>query len=295
MKNPNKCEIYAGLSGLQLPVDEFNFGYGVKIKKTYAHIMAPYLATFKPAKVGQPHPAPWKAVSGGISFDITSELYIPLDFKFENWFDRLNTAWFFLALLRLKGFLLANMPVLVSEPFSSIPDTKNEPFFWPLEMENRRLLPEINHKTIIDTDVLEWIKTYWVSTGHLMNKSQNFNTAFQAADQCIWNRSIALSLITVWGGLERLFSPGHQELRYRISSSIASYLEPPGEKRLELYKRIKKLYDARSRAAHGSLVNDQKELIDSYSILKGVLLRMIESCKVPNIEELESLIFVNQA
>ena len=88
--NINDSDIYAGISSLSLPVDRFEFGSGITISKTYAHVMAPYLAAFKPALPGRPHPTPWKAVGGGLGFDINAELFIPNDFQEIRSFDRIN-------------------------------------------------------------------------------------------------------------------------------------------------------------------------------------------------------------
>lgn len=76
--NPNDSPLYAGIAGVTMSFNEFEFGKGVVLKQTYAHIMTPYLAAFAPAKPGSHHPAPWKSVSGG-GFDITVELYVPLN------------------------------------------------------------------------------------------------------------------------------------------------------------------------------------------------------------------------
>jgi hypothetical protein len=65
--------IYAGLSGATLETDEFELGHGLKISKTFAHLMAPFLMAFAPAPPGKHHPGPLSAVSGGMGFDILAE------------------------------------------------------------------------------------------------------------------------------------------------------------------------------------------------------------------------------
>jgi hypothetical protein len=62
-----------------------------------------------------------------------------------------------------------------------------------------------------------------------------------------------LGLVAVWGALERLFSPSHVELSFRVSANIAAYLELPGRGRYACFKKIKGLYEIRSKAAHGAV------------------------------------------
>jgi hypothetical protein len=45
--NPNDCSLYAGIAGVSINIDEFDFGEGVVLRKTYAHVMAPYLGDLR--------------------------------------------------------------------------------------------------------------------------------------------------------------------------------------------------------------------------------------------------------
>jgi hypothetical protein len=289
--NPNDSPLFAGIAGINLGLEEFNFGHNIVLRKTYAHIAAPYIAAFSPAEKGKPHPAPWKAVSGGMSFDIQAELEIPSEFTLPNWFDRVNPVWWFAALLRLKASNMAMIPVIANKSFGEIATSKDEPSFWSIEIKPSRLLLVENPNTDLGETDLQWIQKYWVSGGDLMNKNDDFNLAFQAIDSCVWSNSQSLALVSLWGALERLFSPSHYELSFRISATIASYLEPPGKERHEFYRRVKKLYDARSKAAHGSPLEESKSLFETYELLKRALVKMIEENHVPSRNELESFLF----
>jgi hypothetical protein len=289
--DPNDRDVYAGIAGAKLAVDEFEFGHGITLKRSYAHVMAPYLAAFAPAEPGEPHPAPWKVVGGGIGFDVYAELHIPVEFSIPAWFDRVNTVWWFAALVRLRATPLLSIPVIADSSFAEIPTAEGETHFWPVEMNPTRLVPVENPASTIEEGDLNWIREHWLSAGGLMHRNDDFNLAFQAADQCIWSSSPSLALVSLWGALERLFSPAAYELRFRVSANIASYLEPPGEERRACYRRIKKLYDARSKAAHGSRVEEAAPLLESYALLKRVLTRMIEDDHVPTREDLEAILF----
>ena len=95
----------------------------------------------------------------------------------------------------------------------------------------------------------------------------------------------------VWGALEQLFAPSKAELRYRVSSNIAAYLNPPGEKRLEAYREILDLYNHRSTAAHTAKDVDQSAFLSSYVLMRNALVRMVDEQHVPDQKELERAIF----
>jgi hypothetical protein len=100
-----------------------------------------------------------------------------------------------------------------------------------------------------------------------------------------------MALVAVWGGLERLFSTSNQELSFRVSANIASYLEPPGRERYKCFKQVKSLYDHRSKAAHGDAKPNMDPYVDAFAVARRVLLRMIETQHVPNKKELEAKLF----
>ena len=76
MAEPAPKDLFTGLAGLELSRD-FELGCGVVLSRTYAHLFAPFMAAFTPAPPGGHHPAPWKAATGGFSFDITAQLRMP--------------------------------------------------------------------------------------------------------------------------------------------------------------------------------------------------------------------------
>lgn len=287
--NPNDVTLFAGLSGAELSVDHFDFGNGVSIESTFAHLMNPYVVAFSEAERGKPHPAPWKLARGGSGFDVVAQLTVPEGVS-AGGFDHLNTVWWFVALLRLKASSFVRVTVLSDMPFSDIPDSAEEPTLWPLESSTRRMVISKEGDGTIDDDDLKWVMENWQSAAPLMSDG-DFGTAFSAFDRCATAGNPNLALMMLWGGLERLFSPARHELRFRISATIASYLYEPGEERQQEYKRIKELYDARSRVAHGADHEDPEPLVATHALLRRGLIKMIEENHVPRREELEELLF----
>ena len=285
-----KDDIFAGIAGINLPCDHFDLGHGLTLRRTFAHFMAPFMMAFSPAEPGKGHPAPWSAVSGGLGFDLYVQLHIPSTFSEVVFFDRLNTAWWIVALLRLRGAPRAHAPVIADRPFADISKNWSSAKIIPVEVTPRRLAAEPIDSPISQDD-LEWVKSVWESGARLMRDSSSFNDAFQALDSAGSMPNQSVSLLTVWGALEHLFSPAKQELRFRVSANIAAYLEAPGTARLTLHRKLMKLYDARSVAAHGAGSMNSEAWIDTAILANRVLHKILSDRQVPSKDQLESALF----
>jgi hypothetical protein len=289
--HPNSVDLYAGLSGIVLIPEVFELGHGAVLSRTYAHLMAPFMMAFAPAIPGKPHPAPWKPTRGdGLAIDITTELFLPATTRLPQ-LDRVSTIWWMVALLRLKATTNINVPVISSERFASVSSIQQEPYLWPLEIHTPRLFPEGTAAArSVGLHDLEWVRDNWERSCELLSK-EDFIVSFETVDSSIWNQSPSVALVGIWGALERLFSPAHVELSFRVSANIASYLEPPGRERYACFKKVKALYNDRSKAAHGSPTAELMPYVDTYAIARRVLIKMIETRHVPNKDELEGNLF----
>ena len=128
--NIEECPLFGGISGIALDVPSIEILPGAVLTSTYAHVMAPYLIAFARAAPGRPHPAPWKAASGGIGFDVEIQFELATACK-PTGFSRLNTVWWLLALLRLHHAIGIRIPIVSDTPFSEIANASLEPRFGP--------------------------------------------------------------------------------------------------------------------------------------------------------------------
>jgi hypothetical protein len=252
--------------------------------------MAPFVMAFALPEAGQHHPGPWKSVDGGMAIDIQIQLTIPDSFDLPNFFDRLNTAWWITALTRLRAAPRAHVPVIANRAFSDIPMDSDSATILPIEVQPRRLASSLGTKEL-DASDLSWIKSVWLQGGRLMDSSKNFNAAFQALDSASALPTKDLAMLTMWGALERLFSPSKGELRFRVAVNIASFLEPPGASRKELARRVKKLYDARSSVAHGHGLKSADPWMETQSLASRILIQILDSGHVPTQNDLEDALF----
>lgn len=283
-------DIHAGLSGIELAEDSFELGGGILLRKAYAHLFAPFMMAFKPAPLGRHHPGPWKNASGGFSFDVTAELLIPS--RIETDFDsKIGVARSVLFLLRLGVNPAITLPVFSNYPFSTlakIPDAEAKLF--PYEVQ-RRHFPLGVVGGIANSEAALWVKDRWQVTHKLLSKSTEFELAVEAIDSGQFIENHALTLVSLWGALEALFSPSTAELKFRVSSFIASFLESSGPDRAKRQKEIAKLYDKRSAAAHGKPKHEPEHLLQTFNLLREVLIKIIERGCVPQKAELESMLF----
>lgn len=279
-------DIFVGLAGLELDFDNVDLGEDVSLGKTYAHLMSPFLMAFKPQAKGL-----WKAAQGGFEFDIVAELFIPKNLR-SKLQDRINTAKLIVALMRLSTTPTIILPVMSNISFTlaeNAPD--NETCFLPFEVERKYFSIDTSAGKLITEKWLEWVKKHWVKAEKLIDKHIELKFALDALDRGQFINNKALTIVSLWAGLESLFSPSTAELRFRNSALIASYLHEPGMERQKLYKKIMKLYNARSSAAHGQPKFDQDELLQTFVLLKDVIRKMITDNHVPSKEELEDNLF----
>ena len=296
--DPNSSSLYGGVTGATLQVNNFCFGKGVTIASTYAHLMAPYIMAFERAQPSQPNPAPWKTVEGGMSFDIEAELYVPLDFSPTDWFSRVGTMWWLTTLLKLRATPRLFTPVVSNTPFSKSSQFDANSRVWPVEVYTHRLLIEPAAQDIVSLDALNWVRDYWFNGGLLMNQNPELSMLGMALERCAYAGSPSLAMLLLWGALENLFGPGRDELRFRISTLIACYLEPPGETRLRLQEEVAGLYDSRSAVTHGRklitygwTIDGDDPLVPTYKLARRVFLKILEENHVPANQELLARLF----
>lgn len=289
--NFDSAPLYAGLANVKLAVDPFELGEGLVLSGTYGCLMSTLAMAFARPTRERPYGEPWAAVQGGFQIEIGVQLYIPPDFQRKEWFDRLNAIWWIAALMRIRSIPAIVVPVISDRPFGAIPEHWQEANLHSIEASRQRILPDdATHCMLTENDLI-WIREYWLAGGTLMHKHRELKTSFLAFDYAASSGSVALALISLWGALEELFSPAKQELRFRVSSSIASFLETAGEARWILRKSILKLYDARSKVAHGTGGREMEPFRETYHLMRRVLIKILEENHVPSRAEVEKKLF----
>jgi hypothetical protein len=289
IETPSK--IYAGLSHVTYDGEPFDLGHGIALKSAYAHLFAANMVAFARATEGKPHPAPWRAARGGFGYDVEIELAVPSGQKLPGGLSDKDTVWLIAALLRLAEYAYLMVPVISDVAFNAASASEQEPLLQPFETEPRIFRASDDKMPCLKAEDLSWVKSVWPRTAELMRTCPPLNTALRAADACTVRGRPASALLTAWGALEELFAPSRTELRFRVSAHIAAYLEPVGAKRLELFKSVADLYNARSKAAHTAQDAEVGTLVQIFVVLRNALVRMIDEGAVPTQPDLERRLF----
>lgn len=277
--------LFGGISGAELAVYEYELHPGLIIRRTYAHVMAPYLMAFKkPEQERGHHPAPWKAAKGGIGFDINIEIALEKESSPTN-FDRINTIWWVTALLRLISCASIRMPVVSDIQYKAIPNLDVEPNLGTIEMSQHQLKTAKLPPSEISLQNLDWVRTVLLSGAQLMD-NEFFNRAFQTYDSARWSHSAGSAILMLWASLETIFRPGRESITKNLSILIASFLYPAGSERDRAFQKIKSLYEERGKAAHDSQTPQSEELFECFSLANRSFVKCFELNTMPDPVEL---------
>lgn len=283
-------DVHAGLANLNLEDEFYDLGEGIILRQVYAHLFASFMLAFNKPTGSGPHPGPWKAARGGLGFDFSAELIVPhnIEERFGSKIDVVNTILF---LIRLGVNPATTCPAFANYSFTTLRDISNsEAMVFTYEIQPRHFPLGVAGE-YLTAPAAVWIKERWQITHELLKKSPEFSLAVEALDSGQFIHKSALTLVSLWGALEALFSPSTSELKFRVSSLIAAYLEPAGTARMSRQKEIAKLYDKRSAAAHGKPNHESEHLLHTFNILREVLTKIIDEGHVPTKDELERNLF----
>lgn len=280
-----KLPLFGGVAGAELAVDKFEICDGLVLRKTYAHVMSPYMLAFRrPERADQYHPGPWKPARGGIWMDVEIEIALQQGVR-PTGFDRVNTLWWLLSLLRLSSGARLRLPIVSDVSFSVIAEGSKEARLWPIETLPQQYRTVPDPPRTIGNEHLLWMREAFGSGAELMNDGA-FGRAFRTFDGAIWAHSEGSALLAIWAALETLILPGQSKITKRLASSLAAMLEPPGPGRNRLFGQVKSLYEARSGSAHASRSPEAQELLSSFEIGRQAFKSCIDRRALPKVTEL---------
>ena len=283
-------DLYAGLSGLILNNTELQLGHGVVLRRTYAYLFASNMIAFSPATPGQAHPGPWKSARGGFAHEITAELFIPEDTTNHlGTTDAIAQAVAFT--LRLGVDPATSLAVLSNRPLAADAQSSDQDaWITSVEVEARRFSLTIANGIPNEVSA-RLVADRWPTLLRFSKESAEFALIVDALNIGQYIHRSALTIVSLWAALEALFSPSNSELKFRVSSLIAAYLEPPGELRRTRAIAVGKLYDKRSSAAHGKPNHETAHVVDSFNLAREILTKLLDEKHIPTKQELERLLY----
>jgi hypothetical protein len=301
MHDQQPSGIYAGLSAIILPEPALDFSDGVTLSRTFARFTTSFnfvntgdlsMPAWKASKPGElpplPPPAMWHL--GAQQLDVTSQLFIPLSLG-SSATDLERVARLLTSALRLYADPAVTLLAISTHPYESLIERRLEGSrIAPVEI-SPRYFPLGLATSGCNLDGLQWVARHWKTVLRLCQDHAEFRLAIDALDHGQFEPNPSLSLVSLWGAIEALFSPSTTELKFRVSSLVAAFLEEPGAGRLEKQKQIAALYDHRSAAAHGKPKHSSSHLLETFELVRAILIRIVEGGRVPTKAQLEENLF----
>jgi hypothetical protein len=187
-----------------------------------------------------------------------------------------NTQWDIMLLSALfDNNIICNLQS--NKPYDNINDDDCN-----LSVTNYHLIG-LNNKiyTLKEKDA-KWIETNIYRARELLNDDKFLN-AIHCLASYKWHPLARAQLAIIWSGIEGLFEI-ESELSFRLSLYISNFLAPGECKKQELFNKVKKLYNYRSSAVHGSKLKDglNSMINDSAVILRKLIIKCINDKTIPN-------------
>ena len=139
----------------------------------------------------------------------------------------------------------------------------------------------------LNGDEVKWLGANF-KEARLLLDNEKFQTAIHCLASNRWHSMPRIKMAVLWAGIEGMFGAS-SEIRFRISLYISRFLHPDDtDARKVTFEAVKKLYNSRSSAVHGSKIKGDltQAVEESAVLLKELIQQSIENRAIPNEEEL---------
>ena len=223
---------------------------------------------------------------GRYSHRITHELAINRDFGSSDQ-AAFNIAWWIISALRVKTLAEFLIPLVADHSWSVIAAVEKQQCHAQL-LEDVPQARRVEDSVAIQESDLQWVLERILAFGEMLEVPK-FRLAVEALTTHQHLVSTRMMVASLWSGIEALMGI-QAELRFRLALSVACLLDPRGPQRTERYRRVKKLYDVRSRAVHGTAMSEAelvRHVAETRKLLSGMICTMIEGGRVISEEDIE--------
>ena len=194
--------------------------------------------------------------------------------------------------LRIRTLSDVLFPAIADQSWSTIVG-KDEHSVIGLLFEDVPKAQQFEPEKLVSEDDLKWVSNNLSCLRNLLLTSPAFGLAADALMSHNHAPNNRLTATALWSGIEALFDIS-AELRFRLASYVATVLEKRGAARLQKYRDIKRLYDARSKIVHGATMDDAalvQHILDVRNVLSLLLCFVIERGAILSSDEVEELLF----
>lgn len=202
-----------------------------------------------------------------------------------------NVGWWIISALRCKSGVDLLVPAVAHISWDAMAGAATDSCHVQL-LEDVPAARRFAAPSPLRVDDLSWVKIHLPVWVDLLERPA-FRLAVDSLTTHHMHANLRMSAAALWAGVEALFAI-NSELRFRLASFTAAYLEPRGSGRLELYREIKQLYDYRSKAVHGASTSDvllKAHILKVRHILSRLLCKMTEAGAHPSPTDFEDALF----
>lgn len=283
-----------------LPMIDFEYDLGESV--TLQRLLNP-LSVFDLAAVGAAGFREWAALEP-LAPAATAEIISSESKASPPGYDALNKCWLASALLVLRGFARHICPATSAYSWNYIAGYQSQrsetfrkqmveegmeravyhprdslpPFHGGLlDYHFRLLIPKETRDDPLDSTEAEWVKEHFQLFNLMAAESERFRFGLEAAVDWRYSKDPRSAMSRLWAGIESILGIKN-ELAYRISLLGSTVLSPRGPDRLNAFRKVKWLYDLRSKAVHGTGLDQDKLMTgvyQSYELLRLLLLDVV--------------------
>lgn len=218
-------------------------------------------------------------------------IHFELEVSFAEAQAALNLGWLIVSALRVRTCAEILIVAVADHSWSAIAGIDDGTCNIQLLEDHPRAHRFEGVRKVTAHDVA-WIATNLMSFLTLL-ESANYRLAVDSLclHHQLANKRTAATIL--WSGIEALFLI-NAELRFRLAACVAAALEERGQPRIDCYRRVKRLYDFRSRLVHGAEASEDA-IVDHVIEVRQLLSRLIclyaEEGKLHNEARIEELLF----
>jgi len=200
-------------------------------------------------------------------------------------------GWWIISALRTRTLADILVPAVSSISWDAIPAVDADSCDIHL-IEDVPAARRFGQPAQISKGSLDWVNSHLLTWADLLERPA-FRLAVDSLTTHHQQTNLRMSASALWAGFEALFGV-NAELRFRLSALAAAYLEDRGPERLTLYRRIKQLYDHRSKVVHGAAISEpqlETHIIEVRELLSRLMCRITEVGSLPSTENYEEQLF----
>jgi hypothetical protein len=207
-------------------------------------------------------------------------------------YDILNRAWLLNTLLVLRRKTSINSIALLNQSWSDL-KTLNDIQANLCDYHVKMIRVDSLNELKIENSDVHWLKEYFETANFLASNHEKFRYSLEVLNSWRYCVDLKSAIAIIWAAIESIVDVS-TEITYRLSLNVSSLLYARGEKRIEKFKEIKKLYNLRSKIVHGSNINDsdiENALVGSFNLLSELVSYMIENNRMLTENDFETAIF----